>query len=138
MEMWQKLCRLKISCDFAVLYNVMRNKGRFLVVVPSESDRRVVVICLTLTTSNPRVSNPSEISSAGVLGGGDISLLLWAFGTWKRRSSRIGCYLKVRFDGFEMRHDFGDDSGSVFGVAEHKFAFDNVFQLPLQMNQVAL
>jgi hypothetical protein len=69
MEMWQRLFRLKISCNFADLGKVIRNKGRFLVIVPSEGDRRVVVICLTLTMSNPRVTSPSEISSAGVLGG---------------------------------------------------------------------
>jgi hypothetical protein len=47
----------------------MRNKGRLLVLAPSVCDRRVVVICLTLTTSKPRLTNPSEISSAGVLRG---------------------------------------------------------------------
>jgi hypothetical protein len=34
--------------------------------VPSGGVRRVVVICLTLMTSKPRLTNPSEISSAGV------------------------------------------------------------------------
>jgi hypothetical protein len=69
MEMWQRLGRLKISCDFAVLGKVIRNRWRFLVVAPSEDDRRVVVICLTLITSKPRFISPSEMSSAGVLGG---------------------------------------------------------------------
>jgi hypothetical protein len=69
MEMWQRLGSLKISCNFAVLGKVIRNKGRLLVVVPSEDDLRVDVICLTLITSKPRFTSPSEISSAGVLGG---------------------------------------------------------------------
>jgi hypothetical protein len=66
MEMWQRLFRLKISWDLAVLGRVIRKRGRFL--VPSEDDRRVV-ICLTLTTSNPKLIRPSEISSAGVFKG---------------------------------------------------------------------
>jgi hypothetical protein len=69
MEMWQRYWRLKISCDFAVLERVMRNKGRFLVAASWEGDRWEVVICLTLTTSNPRVTSPTEISCAGVLTG---------------------------------------------------------------------
>jgi hypothetical protein len=69
MEMWQRHFRLKISWDFAVLGKMIGNKGRFLAIVPSEGDRRVVVICFTLTTSNPRVTSPSELSSAGVLEG---------------------------------------------------------------------
>jgi hypothetical protein len=44
----------------------------------------------------------------------------------------------MEFDGFEIRHDFGDDSGSVFGATELKVALDHIFQLPLQLNQVAL
>jgi hypothetical protein len=54
------------SWDFAVLGKVIRNKGRLTVDVPSGGVRRVVVICLTLMTSKPRITNPSEISSAGV------------------------------------------------------------------------
>jgi hypothetical protein len=69
MEMWQRHDRLKISCDFAVLGKVIKNKGMFLVVVSSEGDRRVVVICFTLTASKFRLASPSEMSSAGVLGG---------------------------------------------------------------------
>jgi hypothetical protein len=69
MEMWQSLDSLKISCDFAILGSVIRNKGRGFVVVPSVGDRRVVVICLTLLTSKPQFTKPSEMSSAGVLGG---------------------------------------------------------------------
>jgi hypothetical protein len=35
-------------------------------VVPSAGDQRVVGICLTLITSKPRFTNPSEMSSARV------------------------------------------------------------------------
>jgi hypothetical protein len=44
MDMWQRLGSLKMSWDFAVLGRVIRNKGRFLVVVSSEGDLRVVVV----------------------------------------------------------------------------------------------
>jgi hypothetical protein len=54
--------------NLAALGRVIRNKGRFLV-VGSECDRRVVVICLTLNMSNFWVTSPSEISSARVLEG---------------------------------------------------------------------
>jgi hypothetical protein len=50
----------------------------------------------------------------------------------------IGCGWKVGFDGFEFRHSFGDDSGSVFGIMELKFAFDHIFQLPLELKKVAV
>jgi hypothetical protein len=69
MEMWQRYWSLKISWDFAVLGRVIRYKGRFRDDVPLEGDRREVVICLTLITSNPRVTSPSEISFAGGLEG---------------------------------------------------------------------
>jgi hypothetical protein len=48
---------------------VIGKRRRFLVILSSECDLRVEVICWTLTTSNPRVTRPSEISAAGVLGG---------------------------------------------------------------------
>jgi hypothetical protein len=67
--MWQRLGSLKFSSDFAALGNVMRNRGMFTAVDPSEGDRRVAVICLTLLTSKPRLTSPSDMSSAGVLGG---------------------------------------------------------------------
>jgi hypothetical protein len=67
--MRQRYWSLKISWDFAVLGRVIRYKGRFLDDVPSEGDRREVVIFLTLITSNPSVTSPSEISSAVVLEG---------------------------------------------------------------------
>jgi hypothetical protein len=84
MEMWQGLGRWNISCDFAVLGKVMRNRRRFLVVVfPSADDRRVVVICLRLGTSKSRFISPSQMSPAGVLGGRcRITALMgfWGFG----------------------------------------------------------
>jgi hypothetical protein len=40
------------------------------------------------------------------------------------------------FDGFEILHAFGDDSGSVSGATALKVVFDHAFQLPLQLNQV--
>jgi hypothetical protein len=43
---------------FLGLGKVIRKRGRFMVVDPSEGDRRVVVICLTLITSNPRLTSP--------------------------------------------------------------------------------
>jgi hypothetical protein len=64
--MWQRLGRRKISWDFAVLGKVTRKRSRVITLDSSGSDRRVVVICLTLTTSKPRLANPSEIPSAGV------------------------------------------------------------------------
>jgi hypothetical protein len=56
----------KISCDFAVLGNVIRNRGMFLVTDPSVGDGRVDEICLTPIMSKPASISPSEISSAGV------------------------------------------------------------------------
>jgi hypothetical protein len=66
MAMWQRRERWNISWDFAVLGRVTRNSGRLTGLDPS-GDRRVDDICLTLTTSNPRSTSPSEMSCAGVL-----------------------------------------------------------------------
>jgi hypothetical protein len=67
--MWQRLCSREISWDFAVLGKVIRKRGRFMFVDPSEGDRKVALICLTLITSNPRLTSPSDMYSAGVLCG---------------------------------------------------------------------
>jgi hypothetical protein len=135
MEMWQRLGRLKMSCDFAILGKVIRNKGRFLVVDSSEGDLRVVVICLTLTTSNSRLSSPSEISLAGVLSG---RWRITAFmGFWDLGEKGIvgkAVLGKVGFHGFEIRHAFDDDSCSVSCATELKIALNHVFQLLLQLN----
>jgi hypothetical protein len=58
-----KAIQLENFLGFGHLGRVIRKWVRFL--VPSEDDRRVV-ICLTLTTSNPKLICPSEISFAGV------------------------------------------------------------------------
>jgi hypothetical protein len=60
---------LNISWDFGVLGKVTRKRGRFIVDVPSEDDRRMADICLTLITSKQRSINQSEMSSAGVVNG---------------------------------------------------------------------
>jgi hypothetical protein len=67
--MWQRLCSGKISWDFAVLDKVIKKRGKFMVVDPSEGDRWVAVISLTLITSNPRLTNPSDMYSARVFCG---------------------------------------------------------------------
>jgi hypothetical protein len=48
------LDRVKISCDFVVLGNVIRNKGKLIAVVQSTDDRQLVVVCLTLMTSKSK------------------------------------------------------------------------------------
>lgn len=64
--MWQRLGNRKISWDVAILAKVMRNRGRFFVAV-SSGEPLVVDICLMLIVSKPRLTSPSEMSSAGVL-----------------------------------------------------------------------
>jgi hypothetical protein len=54
-----KVFSLDISCDFDFLGKVIRKSGTFTVVL-SAGDRRAVDICLTLITSKPRFTNPSE------------------------------------------------------------------------------
>jgi hypothetical protein len=66
MQMWQRLDSLKISWDFWVLGRVTRNRGK-VTGFESSVDRRAEDICLTLTTSKPRSTSPSDISFAGVL-----------------------------------------------------------------------
>jgi hypothetical protein len=41
--------------------------GRFMVSDPSGDDRRVPVICLTLITSKPRLTSPSDVFCRGVM-----------------------------------------------------------------------
>jgi hypothetical protein len=67
--MWQRLGKVKISCDFAILGKVMRKKDKLMVVVPSADDQSLVVICLTAVMSKPRLFSPSNMVSAGVLCG---------------------------------------------------------------------
>jgi hypothetical protein len=65
-----------------------------MVVDPSEGDRRVAVICLTLITSIPRLTSPSDVSSAF-----DV--------VWQVTYHRFR-----RFFGFGIERDMG----KVFGV----------------------
>jgi hypothetical protein len=65
VEIWQRLFSLKISWDFDILGKVIRKRGMFIVVVSSAGDGWLVDICLTLITSKPRFTNPSEMSYAG-------------------------------------------------------------------------
>jgi hypothetical protein len=65
----QRLDERQISREFAVLGRVTRNRGRSINLDISGVERRVTVICLKLTTSKPRLTRPSEISSAGMLSG---------------------------------------------------------------------
>jgi hypothetical protein len=58
IAVWLKLVSLYISCDFVFIDEVIRKRGRFTVVVPSEGDRRVVNLCLTLITSKLVFTNP--------------------------------------------------------------------------------
>jgi hypothetical protein len=69
MAMWQILGNQKISCDFSDLGRVMRKRGMFVDRGSSVDDQLVVVICLTLMTSKPRFTSPSDMSSGGVLMG---------------------------------------------------------------------
>jgi hypothetical protein len=57
--MWQRLVSRKNSWDFAFLGKVIKKRGRFTVVYPSDGDRRVAVVCLTLITPNqPEAHQP--------------------------------------------------------------------------------
>jgi hypothetical protein len=69
IAVWQRLVSLNISWDSDGLGKVIRKRGRFTGDVSSVGDRRVANICLTLITSKPRSTNPSEMSSTGVIDG---------------------------------------------------------------------
>jgi hypothetical protein len=45
-----------------LLCKVTRKSDRFITLDSSGGDRRVAVICLTLTTSKPRLTSPSEVA----------------------------------------------------------------------------
>jgi hypothetical protein len=57
IPVWQRLGKRKITWDFAVLGKVTRNRGSFMIMDSSGGERRVAVICLTLTTSKPRLTS---------------------------------------------------------------------------------
>jgi hypothetical protein len=136
MEMWQALGRLKISCDFAVLGKVMRNNGRFLVVVLLEGDRRVVVICLTLTTSAQVYQSFRNVLCRAIGREVTYHCFYGLLGLWKEGVIGEVIVGEVGFDGFEVCHVFGDDSGSISCATELKVTFDHVFQLILQLKHV--
>jgi hypothetical protein len=76
---------LNISWDSGVLGEVIRKRGRFTVDVPSGDDQQVADICLALITSKPRFTNPSEMSSAGVLSGRwHITAFIGFWDLWKK------------------------------------------------------
>jgi hypothetical protein len=66
---WQRLISLNISWDFAGLGEGIGKRGMLTVVVLFACDRRVIDIFLSLITSKPRFTNPTEMSSAGVENG---------------------------------------------------------------------
>jgi hypothetical protein len=76
-----------------------------MVVDPSEGDRRVAVICLTLITSNPRLASPSDISS----GGGGV--------VWQVAYHRL-----YRFFGFGVEGVIGQLWASKWDLTDYKFA----------------
>jgi hypothetical protein len=107
----------------------------FVVLESSGDDRRVVVICLTLTTSKPRFTSPSDISCAGVLSG---KWRITAFiGFFRfRKEGAVGHVLgvEVGFHGLEIRQAFRDDSCSVPCVSELKVIFYHILQLFLKLD----
>jgi hypothetical protein len=56
-----------MSWDFDVISKIMRSRGRFTVDGSLAGNRRVADICLTLIMPKPKPTNPSEMSSAGVV-----------------------------------------------------------------------
>jgi hypothetical protein len=117
--MWQRLDKRKISCDFAVLGRVMRNRGRFIILDSSGVERRVAVICLTLKMSKPRLTRPSEISSAAVLSGRWRITSLMGFSDFGDEGVVGQVWaVKVGFHGLEIRHAARDDSCSVSCATE--------------------
>jgi hypothetical protein len=67
--MWQRLGSRKISWNFAVLGKVIRIRGMFMAFDPSGMTDGWLSSALTLVTSNPRLTSPSDVSSAGVICG---------------------------------------------------------------------
>jgi hypothetical protein len=63
-----------------------------MVIVPSEGDRRVAIMCLTLIISKPRLTSQSDMimSSAGCCVASGISLPSCDFRFWDRTSDRRG------------------------------------------------
>jgi hypothetical protein len=91
-----------------------------MVVDPSEGDRQEAVIYLTLITSNPRLTSPSDKSSAGVL-------CDRFFGFWVEGVIGQVMVVEVGFDGLEIRHASHDDSCSVSCATNSKFCLTTIF-----------
>jgi hypothetical protein len=133
--MWQRLGRRKISWDFAVLGKVTRKRGRFVVLGSSGDDRRVVVICLTLTTSKPRFTSPSDMSLCwDVKRQVSYHRLYWFFRF--REEGVVGQVLgvEVGFYGLEIRQAFRDNSCSVPCGSVLKVYFYHILQLFLKLD----
>jgi hypothetical protein len=65
--LWQRLVSLKIPWDFAVFGKVMRNKGRWMLVVPSVGYQQVADICFTLTSKTQGKQPISYVLCRGVV-----------------------------------------------------------------------
>jgi hypothetical protein len=68
-----------------------RVRGMLTVVGPSAGNQQVADICLMLITSKPRFTNPSEMSSVGVVNGRcriTAFIGFWDFG-WKAKCGRL-------------------------------------------------
>jgi hypothetical protein len=74
---------LNISWGFGVLGKGMKERGRFAVGVPSAGDQWVAYTYLTLIMPNPRSTNLSEMSSAGVVNDRCLSAFI-CFRFWDR------------------------------------------------------
>jgi hypothetical protein len=99
--------------DFAVLGRISGNRGTFIIFESSGGERRVAVICLTLTTSKQGLANPSEISSAGVLCGRWRITVFVGFTDLGKKVVGEVLAIEVGFDGLEIRHASRDDSCSI-------------------------
>jgi hypothetical protein len=85
IAIWPRLISLNNSWNFNVLRKVIRKRRMFTVVVPSARDQQVVDICLTLITSKPKFTNPSEMSSVGVENRRCRIIAFMASGMWDRK-----------------------------------------------------
>jgi hypothetical protein len=96
----------------------------------------VTVVCLTLVTSKPRLTSPSDVPSAGVLCSRWHITAFIGFRIWGRTSNRAAYWCRSGADGLGIRLASHDDSGSVSSATEFKVLFGHTSQLLLQLNQV--
>jgi hypothetical protein len=118
--------------EFPVLGKVTRDK-----VMGFEPSERAEEICLTVTTSKPRSTSPSDMSYAGVL------LFRWrntAFIRFVRFGEggkiRKGISGKIGLHCLVAHHVLGDYPGPVPGAAEPELLLGHAFQLLLQPDEV--